>query len=577
LTYTLAEPLAAAVQDSLAEWRAQGKVRRLWARDASLWSGRDEAQWLGWLGIINGQLAHIQRLTGIRDAARNAGFSHVLLLGMGGSSLGPEVIKTTFGRISGFPELHVLDSTDPAQVKAIENKLDLKNTLFIVSSKSGSTLEPNVFKQYFFDVIERLVGPKEVGRRFLAITDPGSKLQQVAERDGFRRVFLGWPSIGGRYSVLSDFGLVPAALLGLDVAKLLDRTEEMVCACMPSVPVADNPGLVLGTVLGLAAQEFGHDKLTIVASPGISGLGAWLEQLVAESTGKDGKGLIPVDREPLGKPDVYGRDRLFVYLRLSSAPDAPQDVAMDELERAGHPLVRVVVDDPYDLGEEFFRWEFATAVAGAILGIHPFDQPDVEASKIATRKLTDAYERSGALPSETPIFAGQGIELFTDEKNALELASGVNATPSLAGYLKAHLDRLNEGDYFALLAFVEMNEAHERVLQEIRERVRDIKRVATCLEFGPRFLHSTGQAYKGGPNTGVFLQITCDDAVDLPVPGRKYTFGVVKAAQARGDFDVLAQRNRRALRAHIGADVAAGLGALRAVLLTALDRGQASL
>jgi transaldolase/glucose-6-phosphate isomerase len=577
LTYSLPEPLAAAVQNSLAEWRAQGKVRRFWGRDASLWSGRDEAHWLGWLGIANGQLAHIERLTSIRDTARNAGFSHVLLLGMGGSSLGPEVIKTTFGRISGFPELHVLDSTDPAQVKAIENKLDLKNTLFIVSSKSGSTLEPNVFKQYFFDLIERLVGPKEVGRRFIAITDPGSKLQQAAERDGFRRVFLGWPSIGGRYSVLSDFGLVPAALLGVDVAKLLDRTEEMVCACMPSVPVADNPGLVLGTVLGLAAQEFGHDKLTIVASPGISGLGAWLEQLVAESTGKDGKGLIPVDREPLGKPDVYGRDRLFAYLRLASAPDAGQDAAVDELERAGYPVLRIAVDDPYDLGEEFFRWEFATAVAGSMLGIHPFNQPDVESSKIATRKLTDQYEKSGFLPGETPIFAGQGIELFTDEKNAGALASGVNGTPSLAGYLKAHLDRLNEGDYFALLAFVEMNEGHERVLQEIRERVRDIKRVATCLEFGPRFLHSTGQAYKGGPNTGVFLQITCDDAVDLPVPGRKYTFGVVKAAQARGDFDVLAQRNRRALRAHIGADVAAGLGALRAVLLTALDRGQASL
>ena len=471
----------------------------------------------------------------------------------------------------------MLDSTDPAQVKAIENKVDLKNTLFIVSSKSGSTLEPNVFKQYFFDLVERLVGPKEAGRRFIAITDPGSKLQQVAERDGFRRVFLGWPSIGGRYSVLSDFGLVPAAIMGVDVAKFLDRTEEMVCACMPSVPVADNPGLVLGTILGIAAQEFGRDKLTIVTSPGISGLGAWLEQLVAKSTGKVGKGLIPIDREALGGPDVYGADRLFVYLRLSTAPDGAQDAAVHELEGAGHPVVRIAVDDPYDLGEEFFRWEFATAVAGSILGIHPFDQPDVEASKIATRKLTDAYERSGALPSEIPIFTGQGVELFTDEKNAAVLASGVNGTPSLAGYLRAHLNRLKEGDYFALLAFIEMNEAHERVLQEIREGVRDIKRVATCLEFGPRFLHSTGQAYKGGPNTGVFLQITCDDEIDLPVPGRKYTFGVVKAAQARGDFDVLVQRNRRALRAHLGPDVAAGLGTLRAALLRALGRDHATL
>ena len=572
LTYTLPEALAALVKKTLAEWHAQGKVRRLWGRDASLWSGRDEGQWLGWLGITNGQLAHIGRLTSIRAAAQSAGFSHILLLGMGGSSLGPEVIKTTFGRISGFPELYVLDSTDPAQVKAIENKVDLKNTLVIVSSKSGSTLEPNVFKQYFFARIERLVGPKEVGSRFLAITDPGSKMEQVAERDGFRRVFLGWPSIGGRYSVLSDFGLVPAAIMGVDVAKFLDRTEEMVCACMPSVPIAENPGLVLGTILAVAAQEFGRDKVTIVASPGISSLGTWLEQLVAESTGKDGKGLIPIDREPLGKPDVYGCDRLFVHLRLSSEPDAAQDAAVDELERGGHPLVRIAVDDPYDLGEEFFRWEFATAVAGSILGIHPFDQPDVEASKIATRKLTDEYEKSGALPLETPIFTGQGIKLFTDDKNAAVLAKAVNGAPTLSGYLEAHLNRLNDGDYFALLAYIEMNDAHERVLQEIRAGIRDIKRVATCVEFGPRFLHSTGQAYKGGPNTGVFLQITCDDAADVPVPGRKYTFGVVKAAQARGDFEVLARRNRRALRAHLGADVAAGLGTLRVGLLAALGR-----
>jgi transaldolase / glucose-6-phosphate isomerase len=570
LTYTLPEPLAAAVKESLAEWGAEGKVRKLWARDASLWSGRDEAQWLGWLGITNDQLAHIERLTAIREAAKSAGFSHVLLLGMGGSSLGPEVIKTTFGTISGFPELYVLDSTDPAQVKAFENKVDLRSTLFIISSKSGSTLEPNVFKQYFFDRIARLVGPKEAGRRFLAITDPGSKVQQVAERDGFRRIFLGWPNIGGRYSVLSDFGLVPAAIMGVDVAKFLDRTEEMVCACMPSVPVAENPGVMLGTILGVAARELGRDKMTIVASPPILNLGAWLEQLVAESTGKEGKGLIPIDREPIGKPDVYGRDRLLIYLRLSTAADAAQDAAVDELERAGHPVIRIAIDDPYDLGEEFFRWEFATAVAGSILGIHPFDQPDVEASKIATRRLTDEYEKTGALPSETPIFTADGIELFTDEKNAVALARAVNGTPTLAGYLEAHLNRLNEGDYFALLAYIEMNEAHERVLQEIRQAVRDVRRVATCLEFGPRFLHSTGQAYKGGPNTGVFLQITCDDAVDSPVPGRKYTFGVVKAAQARGDFDVLVERDRRALRAHLGADVATGLGTLRGGLLAAL-------
>ncbi|WP_337288340.1 bifunctional transaldolase/phosoglucose isomerase [Candidatus Methylomirabilis sp.] len=570
LTYALPEPLAAAVKSSLAEWRAQGKVRRLWGRDASLWTGKDEAEWLGWLGITNGQLAHIQRLTRITEAAKSAGFSHVLLLGMGGSSLCPEVMKMTFGKISGYPELHVLDSTDPAQVKALENTVDLKNTLFIVSSKSGSTLEPNIFKQYFFDRVSRLIGQKEAGSHFIAITDPGSMMQQVAERDGFRRVFFGWANIGGRYSALSDFGLVPAAIMGVDVAKFLDRTEEMVCACMPSVPVEENPGVVLGVVLGTAANTFGHDKVTIIASPGMYGLGAWLEQLVAESTGKDGKGLIPIDREALGTPDIYGRDRLFVYLRLLSAPDAAQDRVVDALEQAGYPVVRIGVDDPYDLGEEFFRWEVATAVAGSILGIHPFDQPDVEASKTATRKLTAEYEKTGALPAETPMFSGDGITLFTDEKNAAALRKMVHGQHTLAGYIKAHLNRLGAVDYFALLVYIQMNEAHERTLQTIRHGVRDAKRIATCLEFGPRFLHSTGQLYKGGPNTGVFLQITCDDAVDVPVPGHIYTFGVVKAAQARGDFQVLVERDRRVLRAHLGADVGAGLATLQQAITAAL-------
>ena len=566
MTYVLPDALGAAVQRSLMEWHDQGSARRLWQRDASLWTGRDEAQWLGWLGVTNDQLAHIQRFNQIADAARNAQFSDAVLLGMGGSSLCPEVMKTTFGRIRPFPELHVLDSTDPAQVAACENKIDLRRTLFIVSSKSGSTLEPNIFKQYFFDRVSALVGPQVAGSRFIAITDPGSKMQQIAESDGFRRVFSGWPDIGGRYSALSDFGLVPAAIMGVDVAKFLDRTEEMVCACMPSVPVAENPGVVLGTILGVAASEFGRDKLTIVASPGIVSLGAWLEQLVAESTGKDGKGIIPIDREALARPDTYGTDRLFVYLKLLSSADSAQDAAIDALERAGQPVVRISLDDVYDLGEEFFRWEVATAVAGSILGIHPFDQPDVEASKTATRKLTTAYEAEGALPAETPIFEEDGITLFTDEPNAAALTKMLKEGSTLAGYLKAHLNRLNTGDYFALLAYIDMNEKHHSALQTLRHDIRDGRRVATCLEFGPRFLHSTGQAYKGGPNTGVFLQITCDDAADLPVPGQQYTFGIVKAAQARGDFQVLLARGRRALRVHLGADVSAGLAKLLAAI-----------
>jgi transaldolase/glucose-6-phosphate isomerase len=358
--------------------------------------------------------------------------------------------------------------------------------------------------------------------------------------------------------------------MGVDVAKFLNRAEEMVSACMPSVPVEENPGVVLGAILGMAAKEFGRDKVTIVASPGISDLGAWLEQLVAESTGKEGKGLIPVDREPIGRPDVYGDDRIFVYLRLRSAPDAEQDRAIEAVEQAGQPVVRITLDDPYDLGKEFFRWEIATAVAGSILGIHPFDQPDVEASKVATRKLTDEYEERGTLPAEAPMFAADGLELFTDDKNAAVLRDAVRGEHTMARYLEAHLDRLGAGDYFVLLAYLEMNADHERLLQTMRHGVRDAKRVATCLQFGPRFLHSTGQAYKGGPNTGVFLQVTCDDAADIPVPGRKYSFGVIKAAQARGDFQVLAERDRRILHVHLGADVTAGLGTLQAVITAAL-------
>ncbi len=570
-TYTLPEPLAKAVRTSLEEWRAGDKVRQLWARDATLWTGTDEGNWLGWLGITEDQLAQSQHLKGIATEVKEAGFSHVLLLGMGGSSLGPEVLEITFGRQAGFPDFHVLDSTDPAQVKAFENKVDLANTLFIVSSKSGGTLEPNIFKQYFFERARQVIGAEKAGERFIAITDPGSKMQHVAESDGFRYVFFGLPSIGGRYSALSNFGMVPAAIMGIDALRFLDRTDEMVTACSSSVPVEQNPGVVLGTILGVLAKQ-GRDKVTLITSPGLSDLGAWLEQLVAESTGKEGKGLIPVDLEQVGPPELYGKDRVFAYIRLSSAPDAAQDAAVAALEQAGQPVVRIAVADIYDLGQEFFRWEIATAVAGAIMGIHPFNQPDVEASKVATRKLTAEYEKTGNLPPEKPILEEQGIKLFTDDKNAAALKQAAGRDQSLAGYLTAHLNRLAAGDYCALLAYLEQNDAHQEQLQAMRHVIRDAKRVATCLGFGPRFLHSTGQAYKGGPNTGVFLQITCDDAADLPVPGQRYTFGVVKAAQARGDFEVLAARQRRALRVHLGPDVRAGLTMLHEIVRSALTQ-----
>jgi len=563
-TYKLPDSLAGAVAASLEDWKKNNKVARLWQKDASLWTGTDESNWLGWLSITEEQLAHIDVLKQIAADIKKARFKHALLLGMGGSSLCPEVMRMTFGKIKGHPELHVLDSTDPAQIKAIEAKVDLKSTICIVSSKSGSTLEPNIYKQYFFERVKGKVGEKEVGNRFIAITDPGSKMQQVAEADKFRKIFFGVPSIGGRYSAISNFGMVPAAVMGVDVAKFLKNTEEMVQACGASSVADSNPGVLLGTILGVAATH-GRDKITIITSPGIFDLGAWLEQLIAESTGKSGKGIIPVDRERLAKPAAYGNDRVFAYLRLASKPNKVQDAAVAALEKAGHPVVRITLPNIYNLGQEFFRWEIATAVAGSIIGINAFNQPDVEASKIETKKLTSQYEATGSLPPEVPFFEASGIKLFADDKNAVAVHG-----PNLVAVLKSHLARAGVGDYFAVLGYITMNPANEKALQGIRHAVRDKKKVATVLGFGPRFLHSTGQAYKGGPNSGVFLQITCDDAKDLPVPGQKYTFGIVKAAQARGDFAVLAERGRRALRVHLGKNVKAGLAALAKAVQKAL-------
>jgi transaldolase / glucose-6-phosphate isomerase len=540
-SFKLPGALDAAVRTEVEAWRAGDKVRRLWARDAGLWTGADEAAWLGWLGIAGEQLARASALRALGDEIRGDGFTHAVVLGMGGSSLCPEVLKMTFGRLAGHPELFVLDSTDPAQIGALERRIDLAHTLFIVSSKSGTTLEPNIFMQYFFDRARQVVGADRAGTHFVAVTDPGSKLEQVAAADRFRRVLAGVPSIGGRYSALSDFGMAPAAIMGLDVARFLGRAVAMTERCGASVPPAQNPGALLGIILGVLARR-GRDKVTLTASPSIGGIGVWLEQLLAESTGKLGKGLIPIDREPLGAPGVYGDDRQFIYVRLTSAPDRAQDDAIATLERAGQPVVRIDVGEPYELGAEFFRWEIATAVAGAVLGIDPFDQPDVEASKVATRALTDSYEKSGALPAESPLRAGD---------------------PAFGEKVGTHLATAKPGDYVAFLGYIPMNDAHEAELQAARVSIQDRRRVATCVEFGPRYLHSTGQAYKGGPNSGVFVLITCDDADDLPVPGRRYSFGVVKAAQALGDLQVLRERGRRVLRVHLGSDVKAGLALLR--------------
>jgi transaldolase / glucose-6-phosphate isomerase len=568
-TASLPTDLDGAVKKNLSDWRASGKVSRLWQKDASLWTNDDEVKWLGWLTITEAQIADAARLKSFAAEVKASGFTDILLLGMGGSSLCPEVLSLTYPQTPGFPRLHILDSTDPAQIRSVEKKVNLATTLFIVSSKSGSTLEPNIYKQYFFERVQQTLGADKAGSRFVAITDPGSKMQQVAEKDNFRHIFYGVPSIGGRYSALSNFGMVPAAAAGLDTDKFLAQTKQLVDACAASTPVEQNPGVMLGLILGSAAK-MGRDKITLITSPGIGDLGAWLEQLIAESTGKIGKGIIPVDRETLGAPEVYGSDRIFAYVRTESAPDAAQDAAVAALEKAGQPVVRIAFSDTYNLGQEFFRWEIATAVAGSIIGINAFNQPDVEASKIETKKLTSEYEAKGSLPLEKPLLDEAGFRLFTDEKNGADLNEAAGPARSLAAYLRAHLSRIKAGDYFAVLGYIEMNEEHETLLQSLRMAVRDRKHVATCLGFGPRFLHSTGQAYKGGPNSGVFLQITCDDANDLQVPQQKYTFGTVKAAQARGDFAVLAERNRRALRVHLGSDVKAALTRLIELVKQAL-------
>jgi transaldolase/glucose-6-phosphate isomerase len=563
----LGSHIGKAVEKATEDWRASGKIRRLWQYDKSVWTGTDEDKWLGWLN--SAEKADIADYENFAQRVKGQNFTDAVVLGMGGSSLGPEVLAETFARKSGFPRLHVLDSTDPAQVRAMESKVNIAKTLFIVSSKSGGTTEPNAMKDYFFDRVCKAIGADKAGHRFIAVTDPGSSLEKVAAKQGFARIFHGEPTIGGRYSVLSPFGLVPAAAAGIDVRILIKHTLAMLRSCGPDVPPHENPGVQLGLAMGLAGLE-GRDKVTIISSKKIADFGAWAEQLIAESTGKEGKGLIPIDGEPLGDASLYGNDRLFIDLRSEGEDDAAQDEKLAALEKAGHPVVRIVMKSIDHLGQEFFRFEMATAVAGAILGINPFNQPDVEDAKIKTRELTAAFEKTGALPAEKPVISTAQADLYTDDGNAAELRKA-GADGDLGSWLKAHLARSGAGDYVALLAYIERDTAHIDALQRMRLEVRDKRHVATCAEFGPRFLHSTGQAYKGGPDSGVFLQITADDGKDLAVPGQKASFGVIKAAQARGDFDVLTERGRRALRVHLKSDLAAGLKMLDAAIQNALN------
>jgi len=536
LTWRLPDDLAKNARDRLADLRRQDVVRRIWARDLTVWTAADEDRWLGWLTLPAQERSAVARVSEFAAQVKAEGVRDVVLLGMGGSSLAPEVIQSILGRSEGYPNLHVLDSTDPGRILSIERAIDVRHALFLVASKSGSTLEVNILKQYFFDRCVEQLGAEEAGRRFVLTTDPGSKLHPIAEQEHFRAIFDGVPTVGGRYSALSNFGLVPAALIGVDLAAFLDRAEGMARRCASDGP--ENSAFELGVLLGELALH-GRDKPTLIAPPSLAAFGAWLEQLVAESLGKQGKGILPIDGETPGAPDVYGRDRVFVHLRLAGAPDPAADAAAEQLERAGHPIVRIDWPDRYALGAEFYRWEFATAVAGAVLGVNPFDQPDVESTKVVTRRIAAEFEKTGKLPPDPHV-------------------SG----PESAG---PFLDQLRVGDYFALLAFIDMNAANLQALEDIRGLVRDRRKVATTVGFGPRYLHSTGQGHKGGPNSGVFLLITCDDPEDLPVPGQKYSFGTIKLAQALGDLEVLTSRGRRVLHVHLR-DVETGLRALHDVL-----------
>lgn len=524
-------------------------VGRIWKRDPSVWTDSGEQDWLGWLDLAEWQAKRVDALEELGYGVEADGLDNVVLLGMGGSSLAPEVIASTLG-VSGFA---IVDSTDPAQVRSIAERFDPAETMYFVSSKSGSTLEPDILRRYFYELAGDVLG-RRAGDHFVAVTDPGSDLEAIASRDGYREIFYGLPSVGGRFSALSAFGMAPAAAVGIDVADFLKRARLMAKASKKR-DLEQNPAALLGLYLGLWAEQ-GRNKVTVLASDGLRSLGAWLEQLLAESTGKQGKAIVPVDLEPLADDlGAYGDDRVFVALELGDDPDFRARV--DALSKS-QPVVHVGCLTPSDLAQEFYRWEFATAVAGAVMGINPFDQPDVQASKTVTKELTNGYEQTGALAQEQPFYEDDQVRLFAPARYAVELARAARKE-SAAAYLKAHFARLGAGDYAALLAYLEMNEANVAQLQELRERILSKTGVATCVGFGPRFLHSTGQAYKGGPNTGVFLQITGDAPQDLAVPGKRYTFGVVKTAQARGDFQVLVDRGRRALRVHLLGDPDAGL------------------
>lgn len=522
------------VEATLADLKRRNITGGIWHKEHSIWKPvpAEITNRLGWLtvtGLMRGQVSKLQSFAG---EVREAGFKHVVLLGMGGSSLGPEVLRQTFGSAAGHPELIVLDSTIPASLQAVIETVNPAHTLFLFSSKSGTTIEPNSLFQYFQALVTSAVGKEKAGGHFVAITDADTPLADLAFREKFRRSFINPADIGGRYSVLSYFGLVPAVLTGIDIKRLLDSAERMQERCSESKSVRENPGAWLGAAMGALAL-LGRDKLTLLTSPSVDSFGLWVEQLIAESTGKEGKGIVPIIGEPIVKNVYYGDDRLFICLRLSGDDNSVVDTAIESIRASGLPLVILEIEDKYDLGAEFFRWEFATAVAGAILGIQPFDQPDVQAAKQATESMLQAYMNSGELPRL-----------------------------DVAGSFTGLLAKARGGDYLTFLAYVQQTPEMDGVISDLRRRVVERYRVATTFGYGPRYLHSTGQLHKGGPNTGLFLMLTSEYNSDIPIPGWPYSFGVLADAQALGDLQALQSTGRRLARVHLRAGDAAGISRL---------------
>ncbi len=554
-----------AVQERLGRLEQDQFCARMWRKDPSLWKSDPKDQEeignsLGWLHVAEKMEENLGDLSAFVQEVRVAGFRHVVLMGMGGSSLAPLALHRILGPGKDSLPFTVLDTTDPAAIWEIKRQVPLTETLFIVASKSGTTTEPLAFGQYFYAKLKRLKGDR-AGDNFIAITDPGTPLVKMAQERGFRRVFLNFPDIGGRYSALSYFGLLPAALIGIEVPALLARGLRMAHSCGFCVPAKENPGLNLGATLGELARQ-GRNKVTFFVPESLGALGMWLEQLLAESTGKEGKGILPVTGEPVGHPSLYGRDRLFVTITRKDEPDEMLEKAMAALREAGYPVVAIQMEDRLDVGQEFFRWEIATATAGAILGINPFDQPNVQESKDNTNRLLEIVRKDGQLPEEKPALTEGPISLYAKD-----------AAATLAQTLAHFLSRARPGDYVALLAYLTEEAGIERELQEMRLSIRDSLHLATTLGYGPRYLHSTGQFHKGGPNTGLFLLLTADDVDDLQVPGKPYTFSLLKHAQAQGDLEALQRHGRRVMRLHLGTGVMAGLARCKEILQSVLTKG----